>query len=120
MRPASSTRPNASGDRPPVEKAHPGLPPKSVAMTTLLVPSRSASRSSRPDSRSRPSARIVRFKPIVNPARSRSGLFFTTYQRVAVRAYYLWQSEGCPEGRDEAHWFQAEAELKRLSVTASK
>lgn len=30
---------------------------------------------------------------------------------VAMRAYQIWQSEGCPHGRDLDHWLQAEAEL---------
>ncbi len=25
-------------------------------------------------------------------------------QRIRERAYFLWQQEGCPEGRAEAHW----------------
>ena len=28
-------------------------------------------------------------------------------QRIRERAYYLWQQEGCPEGRAEAHWKMA-------------
>jgi hypothetical protein len=28
------------------------------------------------------------------------------------RSYEIWQREGCPEGDDWAHWFQAEAELE--------
>ena len=30
---------------------------------------------------------------------------------VADRAYQIWRSEGCPEGRSMAHWLQAEREL---------
>lgn len=29
------------------------------------------------------------------------------------RAYAIWQSEGCPEGRAESHWQQAREELER-------
>ncbi len=29
------------------------------------------------------------------------------------RAYAIWQSEGCPEGRSDAHWQQAREELER-------
>lgn len=25
-------------------------------------------------------------------------------ERIRERAYFLWQAEGCPEGRAEAHW----------------
>ena len=28
-------------------------------------------------------------------------------QRVRERAYFLWQHEGCPEGRANEHWHQA-------------
>jgi len=31
--------------------------------------------------------------------------------RIARRAHSIWMQEGCPEGRDQAHWQQAEAEL---------
>jgi hypothetical protein len=33
------------------------------------------------------------------------------HQRIAVRAYALWEQEGCPHGCDIAHWLKAEAEL---------
>jgi hypothetical protein len=29
---------------------------------------------------------------------------------IATRAYYIWESEGRPEGRDQEHWFRALAE----------
>lgn len=25
-------------------------------------------------------------------------------ERIRQRAYHLWQAEGCPEGREAAHW----------------
>jgi hypothetical protein len=31
---------------------------------------------------------------------------------VAVRAYYLWESEGYQHGRDPDHWFRAEEQLR--------
>lgn len=31
--------------------------------------------------------------------------------QIRQRAYQLWQDEGEPEGRDEAHWAQASREL---------
>jgi hypothetical protein len=30
------------------------------------------------------------------------------------RAYELWESEGRPTGRDQAHWLQAEREIARV------
>ena len=32
-------------------------------------------------------------------------------ERIRSRAYLLWEQEGRPEGRAEAHWLRAEAEL---------
>ena len=31
--------------------------------------------------------------------------------KILQRAYEIWESEGRPHGRDQAHWFLAEAEL---------
>jgi hypothetical protein len=36
-----------------------------------------------------------------------------SHEQIAVAAYYLWQKEGCPRGRDRDHWRTAEEELKR-------
>jgi hypothetical protein len=30
---------------------------------------------------------------------------------IAARAYEIWQESGCPEGCEQEHWHQAEAEL---------
>ena len=30
---------------------------------------------------------------------------------IAQRAYYIWKNEGCPEGKEQQHWLQAEKEL---------
>lgn len=32
---------------------------------------------------------------------------------IAARAYKIWQQQGCPEGREEQHWWQAEQEIIR-------
>ena len=34
-----------------------------------------------------------------------------TADDIATRAYEIWESEGHPDGRAEAHWAQAESEL---------
>ena len=31
--------------------------------------------------------------------------------KILLRAYEIWESEGRPHGRDQAHWFLAEAEI---------
>ena len=33
-------------------------------------------------------------------------------ETVADRAYQIWLSAGCPHGQHEAHWYQAERELR--------
>lgn len=37
---------------------------------------------------------------------------------VARRAYELWEEEGRPEGRDQAHWTQAEGEMEKTGEPA--
>ncbi len=32
-------------------------------------------------------------------------------EQIALRAYAIWEREGCPNDRALAHWLQAEAEL---------
>jgi hypothetical protein len=41
-----------------------------------------------------------------------------SHEMVARRAYEIWQSEGCPEGRAMEHWLRAVSELKRPSEEA--
>lgn len=33
------------------------------------------------------------------------------HERIAERAYRIWEAAGRPDGRDWEHWFQAEREL---------
>jgi DUF2934 family protein len=33
-------------------------------------------------------------------------------QLISVRAYQMWEQEGRPHGRDQAHWFEAERQLQ--------
>lgn len=37
-------------------------------------------------------------------------------QRIRDRAYAIWLDEGCPEGRDAEHWFQAERAILAEAV----
>jgi hypothetical protein len=30
---------------------------------------------------------------------------------IAVCAYLIWEHEGCPEGLDKVHWYQAEEQM---------
>lgn len=33
-------------------------------------------------------------------------------RRIARRAYYIWEQEGRPPGRDQENWYQAEKQLE--------
>jgi hypothetical protein len=33
-------------------------------------------------------------------------------EKIAARAYQIWQESGCPDGHDQDHWLQAERELR--------
>jgi hypothetical protein len=35
---------------------------------------------------------------------------------IAMRAYYIWEAEGRPEGRDIDHWLRAESELALMAA----
>ena len=35
-------------------------------------------------------------------------------EEIAQYAYFIWQKEGCCNGRDVEHWTQAEAHLKAI------
>jgi hypothetical protein len=39
--------------------------------------------------------------------------------RIQHRAYELWEREGRPHGRDQAHWYQAELEITRAGTRAA-
>ncbi len=32
--------------------------------------------------------------------------------QIAARAYHIWQRAGCPAGKEQDHWLQAERELQ--------
>jgi len=43
------------------------------------------------------------------------------YEKVALRAYHIWNDAGRPDGRHQEHWLQAEAEIReQLNAAASK
>jgi hypothetical protein len=35
-----------------------------------------------------------------------------TREEIATSAYYLWEREGCPHGRDQEHWYNAIQEVR--------
>lgn len=44
----------------------------------------------------------------------------TMPDRIRDRAYQLWEAEGRPHGRDQAHWLAAERELAAASGAAGE
>jgi Protein of unknown function (DUF2934) len=43
----------------------------------------------------------------------------SNYDKIAQRAYELWEKSGRPEGKETEHWFQAEAEINRNQTPRS-
>jgi hypothetical protein len=39
---------------------------------------------------------------------------------ISRRAYAIWESEGCPEGRAVDHWLRAETELAAMTPAAKR
>jgi hypothetical protein len=42
-----------------------------------------------------------------------------TEEAIRERSYYIWQREGCPDGRSVEHWTRAKSELEAEAVTMS-
>lgn len=56
-----------------------------------------------------------------NPPMSGAQVTRSRQEQIAQLAYSLWQSRGCPDGRPEEDWFQAERQVDmRLSGTSSE
>jgi hypothetical protein len=44
-----------------------------------------------------------------------------SHEQIANRAYFIWVSEGYPEGHDTDHWHQAEEQLRtEYSITIDR
>lgn len=43
---------------------------------------------------------------------SRAQVTRSRHEEIALLAYSLWQSRGCPEGRPEEDWYQAERQIE--------
>jgi len=56
--------------------------------------------------------------PIVDHTTT-DGLSDAAHQRIAKAAYFIWVSEGCPEGREEAHWHEAQLQLLRKEALSN-
>lgn len=44
--------------------------------------------------------------------KSQSSASSPTYEQIAERAYYIWESRGCPWGQSLENWLEAERQLK--------
>jgi hypothetical protein len=69
----------------------------------------------------KPATRTTRAKSTAGaaarqPATKLSG---EVQQRIQQRAYELWENEGRPHGREQAHWQQAEREIAGQSASGS-
>ncbi|HNS20863.1 MAG TPA: DUF2934 domain-containing protein [Sedimentisphaerales bacterium] len=53
------------------------------------------------------SLQLQEAKPALAPART------LTHDQIAGRAKKLWQQHGCPQGKDDYIWHEAERQLKR-------
>lgn len=42
-----------------------------------------------------------------------------SHERIAKLAYQIWEAEGCPEGRCEVHWQEAERRLRAEPIGAA-
>jgi hypothetical protein len=40
-------------------------------------------------------------------------------EKIAVRAYEIWQASGRPDGKHEEHWYTAERELRARTTRSS-
>jgi DUF2934 family protein len=40
----------------------------------------------------------------------------SNYDKIAQRAYALWEKAGRPQGKETEHWLQAEAEINRQQM----
>jgi hypothetical protein len=49
-----------------------------------------------------------------NPSRYGSaGIVRPTHEQIAARAKAIWQAKGCPSGKDEENWREAEEQLRQ-------
>lgn len=42
-----------------------------------------------------------------------------TDEQIRTRAYFLWEADGCPQGRDWHYWLKAKEELQHRSQPAN-
>jgi hypothetical protein len=61
-------------------------------------------------------ARTTQATPSARAAAQMAGA--PSHERIAARAYEIWQATGRPSGHDQEHWFQAERELSTSPLAA--
>lgn len=42
-----------------------------------------------------------------------------TEEQIRTRAYYLWEADGCPQGRDSEYWMKAQQEQEIAKAPAA-
>lgn len=94
MKTQSPTKPVAAKKAPTSSKKSPGTQPLKTAVTT----------------------RAHSDENVQDSSSSRSN---DLQQEIAALAYKIWQEQGCPEGREEQHWRQAEQAVTRDALLAS-
>ncbi len=53
------------------------------------------------------------------PAASSTAGGGTTREKIAARAYEIWQESGRPEGKDLENWYRAERELRARAAPSN-
>jgi len=76
---------------------------KSAAAKPKAAPAKGAKRATKTTT-----AKAAAGTALRRPATRLSG---DLQQRIQQRAYELWENEGRPQGREQAHWQQAEREI---------
>ena len=88
-----------------------GLSPKRIPARSLIYASCFV--------RQRLRRRLKQFRVMAKEIPHTNAPQSVSHESIARRAYEIWQSEGCPNGRDMEHWLRALSELKTQSNRAT-
>jgi len=58
-------------------------------------------------------------KILYSPSEASPNSGYVSHELITQRARELWETLGCPEGRDEEIWLQAERELRATAPTST-
>jgi len=90
---------------------------QSKAKATPKTRAASSSASSRSGSAAKAKSAAPRPRSASTGGARRTGNGGDMAERIRQRAYEIWEREGRPEGREQAHWEQAEREVAKLRGT---